>query len=516
VTHRGSLARTLVRNAVAGGGARAITLVVGLLMTPYVLHRLGEERFGIWALTTVITGFAGVLDLSFKSSFVKFLAELHARGDRVAHDRVVAISVTFYAVFGVVLVVLFAALGDGLLELLRIPVDLRAEAFDVFLIALVGTAIGGVLSVFPAVCDARQRIDLTNGLGIVCLLLSAAVTIVVLEMGGGLRAVALAQLFGVVIFHAGSVVLAWTVVGPIRPSLSGASWAAFRRQFAFGLKLHVSSMCSVVNRQLDKLLLSRWAGLGSVASYEVGLRIAANAGSFQPYLAATLLPAASQLDATGDRDRLISLYHRASRYLFLVGVPGFVFLAVHAQTVITAWLGAPEPMAARVLQLLAAGYMMNSLSNAMAFVCQGIGRPDIQAWQSALQLVANIVLSALLLWLIGPLGAPAGTSLALIFGAAVFAARFHPVLGTSTAELLRSAALTPLALSAAAALGSWAVAARLEAVGRADAVFELILAGVVFMAVYLAGCWRSRSVGREELAVLRSALAGVPVETGRR
>jgi O-antigen/teichoic acid export membrane protein len=514
VTLHGSLGRTLVRNAVAGGGARAITLAIGLLMTPYLLHRLGETQFGIWALTTVVTGLAGVLDLSFKSSFIKFLAEMHARDDRAAHDRVVATSLAFYAMFGSVVLVLFALLGGGLLDLFRIPAALRTEAFDVFLIALIGTVIGGVLSVFPAMCDARQRIDLTNGLGVACLLLSTVLTIVALELGGGLRSVASAQLVGIASFYIASIALAHRITGPVRLSLSGVSWAAFRQQFAFGIKLHVSSTCAIVNRQLDKLLLSRWAGLGTVTSYEVGLRMAANAGSFQPYLAAALLPAASQLDATGNRDRLVSLYHRASRYLFVVGVPGFVFLAVHAQAVITAWLGQPETMAARMLQLLAAGYMVNSLSNAMAFVCQGIGRPDIQAWQSALQLVANIVLSVLLFWLIGPFGAPAGTSLALILGAAVFAARFHPVLGTSTAELLRAAALTPLALACAAALASWLVTARLDAVGRGDAILELALAGAVFGLVYLAGCWRAGILGREELAVLRSALSGVSVEMG--
>ncbi len=514
MTRQETLGRTLVRNAVAGGGARAITLVVGLLMTPYMLHRLGEARFGIWALTTVVTGLAGVLDLSFKSSFVKFLAELFARGDRPGHDRVVGISMAFYAAVGIVVLALFALLGGRLLDLLRIPAALRTEAFDVFLLCLIGTVFSGVLSIFPAVCDARQRIDLTNGLGVLCLLVTTAVTVVCLEMGKGLRAVALAQLVGIVGFHLGAIALARAVAGPIRPSLRGIGWADFRRQFGFGLQLHISSTCAIVNRQLDKLLLSRWAGLGPVASYEIGLRMAANAGSFQPFLAAALLPAASQLDATGDRDRLVALYLRASRYLFIVGVPVFVFLAAHASAVVTAWLGAPEPMAADVLRLLAAGYMVNSLSNAMAFVCQGIGRPDIQAWQSALQLVANLVLSVLLFWLIGPLGAPAGTSLALILGAVLFAVRFHPVLGTSTAELLRDAVRAPLALSVAAAICSWATTARLDAVDRPSAVLELALAATVFATVYLIGSWVSGILGREELEVLRAAMLRGPFGTG--
>ena len=149
-------------------------------------------------------------------------------------------------------------------------------------------------------------------------------------------------------------------------------------------------------------------------------------GSLQPFLTSALLPAASHLQATGDITRLRELYLRSSRYLFTVGLPPFVLASVFAGDVITAWIGRPDPFAAAVLMLLAGGYLVNSSSNAMAFVCQGIGRPDIQARQSALQLVANILLSVVLLWWIGPLGAPLGTSLALLIGAVFFAVRFHP------------------------------------------------------------------------------------------
>jgi len=160
-----------------------------------------------------------------------------------------------------------------------------------------------------------------------------------------------------------------------------------------------------------------------------------------------------------------------------------------------------------VLRLLAAGYMVNSLSNAMACVCQGIGRPDIQAWQSALQLVANLVLSVLLYRLIGPLGPPLGTSLALILGAWLFAVRFHPVLGTSTLHVLRHAAAAPIIIAVVAVIAGWVATAWLGAAGRPEAALKLLLAGGVFAVVYLGGCWIIGVLGREELDVLRSVIS---------
>ncbi len=501
-----SLEHALVRNAVFGGGSRLLTLAVGLLITPYLFHRLGPDRFGVWALVAVVTGLAGLLDPAFRSSMIKHLAETDARGDRAGRDAVVTTALLFYLPLSLVVLAGFLPLREPVLRVLRLPRELCAEAGDAFLIGLVGLAVSWVLGIFPAIVDARQRMDLTNGLGAACLVVTAAITVAAVEGGFGVRGVAGAQLAGIAIFHLASVALAWRVAGPLRLSFNAEDRRWFGRLLRFGLTLHVSAACVVVNRQLDKLLLSRFAGLSTVASYEIGLRVVANAGSLQPFLTSALLPAASHLQATGDTSRLCELYLRTSRYLFTVGIPPFILAAVFAGDVVTAWIGRPDPLAAAVIVLLAGGYLVNSLSNAMAFVCQGIGRPDIQARQSSLQLVANILLSTVLLWSIGPLGAPLGTSLALLLGAAFFAARFHPVIGTTTAVLLRRAAMAPTVAASAATAAAWFAVFGMAAGTRAEALLKLLLAGTIFAVVFLGLCVAAGVVSREDLRRLAVAI----------
>lgn len=501
-----SLEHALVRNAVFGGGGRLLTLAVGLVITPYLVLRLGPDRFGVWALVAVVAGLAGLLDPAFRSSVVKHLAETDARGDRAGRDAVVTTALLFYVPLSVVVLVGFLPLRDPVLQLLRLPLELQAEAGDAFFIGLIGLAVSWILGVFPALVDARQRMDLSNALGVVCLALTAVLTVTAVENDLGVRGVAGAQTAGIALFHLGSMVLAWRVAGPLRLSLGAVNRTWFGRVFRFGLTLHVSSACVVINRQFDKLLLSRFAGLPTVASYEIGLRVVANAGTLQPFLTSALLPAASHLHATGDATRLRELYHRASGYLFALGIPLFVFAAVFARELITAWIGHPDPLAAAVIMLLAGGYLVNSSSNAMAFVCQGIGRPDIQARQSALQLVANIVLSVALLWWLGPLGAPLGTSLALLIGAGYFAVRFHPVIGTTTAELLRRQALAPTVAAGAAAAAAWIVSVGMAAGTRGEAFVKLLAAGGVFAVLYLALCFAVGVVSREDLRRLSEAV----------
>jgi O-antigen/teichoic acid export membrane protein len=296
-------------------------------------------------------------------------------------------------------------------------------------------------------------------------------------------------------------------VGGFGSLVASLRWSWFTRLLRFGSILHLSTACGIVNRQFDKFLLSAWAGLPTVTSYEVAARMVTNAGSFQPFLAAALLPAASHLEALGQRRELVALYLRASRYLFLLGIPPFVFLAVNSNAIMMAWLGRPEPLAAAVLLLLSGGYLVNSLSNAMAFVCQGIGRPGLQARQSAIQLAANVAGSLILLAVIGPLGAPLGTSLALVLGAAVFARQFHALLELSPTELLRQAAWIPAIAALAGALGGYLAGGWIGADDRVSALLSLGTNGVAFTAIYLAVCRWTSFLGGGDLKKLVRALS---------
>ncbi len=500
------LEHALVRNALFGGGGRLLTLAVGLVLTPYLVHRLGTTGFGVWALVAVVTGFAGLLDPALRASLVKHLAEADARGDRAERNAVVTSALICYLPLAGAVVAGFFLLRGPVLGWLQLPPELHGEAGEAFLLGLLGLAAGWVLGIFPALVDARQRMDLTNALGVVCLLLTAALTVAAVEGGLGVRGVAAAQLAGIVVFHLGTVPLAWWVAGPLRVAPDTIDRRTLSRVVRFGLTLQVSTACSIVNRQLDKVLLSRVAGLAMVASYEIGARVVANAGSLHPFLTSALLPAASHLQTQGETARLREVYHRASRYLFAVGIPPFVFLALHANAVVTAWLGRPDSFAAAVLMVLAGGYLVNASSNAMAFVCQGIGRADIQARQSALQLVANLVLSVLLLWWLGPLGAPLGTTLALFAGAAFFALRFHPLIGTTTAAVLRQEALGTVVAATIGGAASSMVAAFFTADSRSAALLELLAAGAAFGAIHVTLSLAMGVVDWDDLSRLVAAL----------
>lgn len=496
----------LIRNALAGGGARIFTLLIGMIITPYLLANLGPEQFGIWALLTVVTGMVTLGDFSFKTSIIKHLSGAIAVNDRQLYQAVISCSLMFCIINSFVLGLLVMLNIDHILNVLRIREQLRVDAGLTFVLGVTGQLVTICLSIFPALCDARQRLDITNGLGMLAMVVGAVLTTVAIERNTGLPGVALAQLIAIIFFFLTTIITTRLLFGPFGFSIRCIHMKILRTLLEFGLTLHLSTVCGIINRQFDKLLLSRWAGLGWVSSYELAMKWVGSAGSLQPNIAATLLPAGSQFSATGELEKLRSLYFQAYRYLFLLGIPPFFFLAFHASSIMKVWIGTPHPHAATLIVLLSFGYGVNSLSNGMAYICQGVGRPDIQAVQSVIQLLSNIGLSVVLFVFIGPMGAAAGTSLAMFAGASVYVVYFHSYLGICTRSFLRKTAMVPFFASCVAALISRLFLLQSESFDRWILLGRLLVSGTVFSLVFLGICIVCRYLVYEDFTRLRDAL----------
>ena len=81
----------LRRNTIANLAGRVATAVMWICATPFVLSRLGTERFGIWALFFSFTGYLVWLDLGIGNTVVRFIAAHRPLDDRQALMRTLRI-----------------------------------------------------------------------------------------------------------------------------------------------------------------------------------------------------------------------------------------------------------------------------------------------------------------------------------------------------------------------------------------------------------------------------------------
>ena len=84
----------------------AITIVVGILLTPYTIKMLGDEEYGLYSLIGAFVGYLSVLDLGLNNAIVRYTAFYRANKDKKGEENFLALSFIIYVVIGILIAVL--------------------------------------------------------------------------------------------------------------------------------------------------------------------------------------------------------------------------------------------------------------------------------------------------------------------------------------------------------------------------------------------------------------------------
>src|SRR5207244_3652838 len=84
---RAPVGRRLLVGAATNWLAFAATLVVGFFLTPYLVRRLGDGPYGLWAFVESVLAYFTLFDLGIAACVVRFVARFHATGDRDELNR---------------------------------------------------------------------------------------------------------------------------------------------------------------------------------------------------------------------------------------------------------------------------------------------------------------------------------------------------------------------------------------------------------------------------------------------
>src|SRR5438045_6505512 len=71
----------ILKNVGSSWFALGVNVLVGIFLSPYILHRLGDEAFGLWVLIFSITGYYGLFDLGIRSSIVRYVSKYSSTND---------------------------------------------------------------------------------------------------------------------------------------------------------------------------------------------------------------------------------------------------------------------------------------------------------------------------------------------------------------------------------------------------------------------------------------------------
>ena len=294
--------KILARNMVSNWIGFAVQVGVVFFLTPFVLHAIGDVRYGIWALATGLTGYYGLLDLGFRSGIMQYMTRHLAKGDYVQLNRTASTAFVALGCCGGFVAVVSFILSWIAPHVFSIPSDAIGEAR--WCIVVVGCSAASQFLFYPfsAVFTATQRYDLSNAIGVSTRVASALITYGALKEGYGLVAISVISAAGDFVGY----LLRWRVAHRILPQLAIsvrlATWGSLWPVMTFGIWSTLIMAAGQLMSYTSTVLIGLFISVAAVAPFSLVTGLLNYFTSFFQPIGIVFFPAATHLDARGDAE----------------------------------------------------------------------------------------------------------------------------------------------------------------------------------------------------------------------
>ncbi len=504
-TYNISISQKIIRNTIFNIIGRFWGILVALVLTPYIIGHIGIERFGIWAIVGVLTGYFGLLDFGIGTSFVKYISEFYTKKDYEKINQVVNTGFIFYSIFAVLIITLAFFIINPLLNFFNIPQELHNEALFVFLLGIILFAISNALSPFRTVQTGLQRMDISNKVAIAVSIPMVIGTIYFLEAGYGLPGLMVNNAIILVISSIISIIIAFKILPELRFNPFLFSKGMFKKLFSFGYKIQITKIASLFHLHLDKILIAYFLNIGFVAYYAIAQGLTSRISEIPSMLISAIMPAASELDAKSEKGKLQELYFRSMKYLILVGIPTFIVVFTFAHPFIRIWLGAGYDRTAITLQLLLVASFINLLTGPGFYIFNGIGKPQYGMYISVLSTIMKLTLSIILIIKFGYYGTVLGTCISFIICSTIFLVLFHKITNISLVQTAKKVFFLPFLVGLVSLFIPLLI---FEQIGNYSLVF-ICLTGTLYMCIYGWLIWKSGYISVSDIELCKKLLPAI-------
>src|SRR6202047_2667546 len=100
----------ILKNVGSSWSALATNVLVGIFLSPFILHRLGDAAYGIWVLIFSFTGYYGLFDLGIRSSIVRYVSKFSVAQENTELSKLISTSLFTYSCIGAVSMTITIAL----------------------------------------------------------------------------------------------------------------------------------------------------------------------------------------------------------------------------------------------------------------------------------------------------------------------------------------------------------------------------------------------------------------------
>ena len=391
------LSKTLIKNALSNYTGFIVAALVGLFISPIVIHHLGNVAFGLWALFQSFFGYFGLLDLGLGVSVIKYISEFKAKGER-DNINIFGSTIFFtYILLGITGMLVAFSLAPFITKIFTIPPGYRHIAFYGMLIGGMNIAVIFPMSFQISSLAGHQRYDLTNGISITRQVIYAISVILLLKHGFGLLELFLLNFILSILTFLISysfVVLKYKL---IRFNLRLYSIKMLKTAYHYSIFAFLNNLAAQGLLNIGSMIIGTVLSVEFVTYYALANKLSGVMLQTVGAIVGISLPVFSALWAVHDMDKIRFTYSEITKAVTLISPPSSMVVIIFSDPIMEVWVGNGYHLAALSLILLT---IVMFIHNILGFITGvflfGIGKPKPLSVANAIAAVTNMLLAVLL------------------------------------------------------------------------------------------------------------------------
>lgn len=382
-----------------------VGILIAILLTPYMISKLGEELYGYWILLNSILIYLNLGNLGFGTTLLKEASHIN---DMYLLNKYISTIFFFFLVIVFCILLLSFYFIEYLDTIFLIPNGLLSIAKTTFIIFITTFFISFMSSIFQTILFAKGYFHIQAFTGTVKALFSAFFIAFILSMDYSIVEISLVNLI-ITIFFSFIIYLITKAYVPFHISFQYFDFDIFKKMFSPSIHYFVVAATATIILYSDNIIISSYIGLSSVAIYAIGYKIVDISQKLLFKVVDVMIPDIARLYSEKEYHTIYRLHNKVLLYSTILGTLGYGFLFIFGIDIIELWVGKKYTLDSNIFDVFVFFGFWHTWVHVSAVFNVAMGNHKQPSYMGMANAILNIILSIILLKFYGLLGVALGT-----------------------------------------------------------------------------------------------------------
>lgn len=477
-----------------------LNILTGLLYTPYMLHCLGQNEYGLYSIVASVIAYLTLLDFGFGSAITRYSARTIATGIKAEEWRLYGMFISAYTLIGILVSIVGVVLYfniDNMFD--RTMTDDEIEQAKIMMgLMVLNLAATFPLSVFGSIVNAYEKFVFQRVINIARIILSTLTLVFVLSIGYKAVAMVVIQ----TIFSIGTLIANWLYCKyrlKIKIIFRDFNYILLKEIIFFSWWNFVGAIVDRLYWNTGQFILGIYCGTVAVAIYSVAFTLFHLYLSMSTALNSVLLPRITVLATDKNNDKHISdLFIKTGRLQFCVLCLILCGFILFGKAFIQLWAGQDYEQSFFVALLFFVATFVPLIQNVGLSVIMARGKLKFRSMTYFVISIVTVLGEILVAQQYGVLGCAWAIAIAHIIGQWIIMNLYykncqHIEIGMFWKNIFQMIK-APFIITSIAAVALYHL--------HIDSWLKLIIGIILFLCIYLPIFWKSSMNGYEKSLVL--------------